>query len=154
MAQRHWWPRGMSDRGCDTSRTEADAVLTPCQTQGEMLMTFSFKHWGYIARETLMTLYLTGHYQAWRQLVKSHSRVTRCYDAILNVWRQLRTENVWQLKAYVQLTGSTMTIWKCFTGASPVQVFPFEHLATSCLFSLSVKQEHGFVCGGQLNRNV
>lgn len=29
MARRYWGPRGMSDRGCDTSGTEADALLTP-----------------------------------------------------------------------------------------------------------------------------
>lgn len=51
----------MSDRGCDTSRTEADALLTPCQTQGGMLMTLSLKHRGDIEGETLMTLYLSGH---------------------------------------------------------------------------------------------
>lgn len=55
MAQHYWGPRGVSDRGCDTSRAVADALLTPSQTQGEMLMTFSLKHWGHIERETLMT---------------------------------------------------------------------------------------------------
>lgn len=61
MAQQYWGPQGVSYRGCNTSRAEADALLTPCQTQGEMLMTFSLKHWGDIERETLMTLYLSGH---------------------------------------------------------------------------------------------
>lgn len=61
MAKCDWGPQGMSDRGCDTGRTEADALLTPCQTQGGMLMTFSLKHRGDIEGETLMTLYLSGH---------------------------------------------------------------------------------------------
>lgn len=33
MAQRYSGPQGMSDRGCDSSRIEADALLTPSWTQ-------------------------------------------------------------------------------------------------------------------------
>jgi len=42
----------MSDKGRDTSRTEADALLTSRQTQGGMLMTFSLKNRGGTERNT------------------------------------------------------------------------------------------------------
>lgn len=124
MIEPYWEPRGMSDRGCDPSRTEVDALLTPCHTQGKMLMNAP---WPTEEIQTeLMTRHLCGHQQAYRQLVKSHSRPTRCYSK--------RSEASAQGKCLAKTKGSKTQNLQ--SGIPGVQV-PCEMLG-SCLWGMTL----------------